>query len=276
METKIKTKVTVIAQKKESPTKKDLSSSSSSDSSSDEEPDTKKATTKTTESIKTAKKAAASSSSSGSSSDSSSASDSDSDTKMVTDKPAPKAPSPAKIVADDGQVTKKRRTNEQGNSVATAYTANVENESVPARNKGGKGKPGRQVNERFKRVDPGKFEPIQDNGYIAKVCLNGGNSLNKSMTSFFFLKLGPQNDYGKRAHEDLIVTRGSGFRKEKNKKKRGSYRGGEITVRVDCAIFQDAHAQLNFLHRWRATASSSSFTPYASLSLPSRNLQDIK
>ncbi|KAL1746294.1 SRP40, C-terminal domain-containing protein, partial [Schizophyllum fasciatum] len=38
------------------------------------------------------------------------------------------------------------------------------------------------------------------------------------------------NDYGARAHQDLIVTRGAGFRKEKNKKKRGSYRGGEITV----------------------------------------------
>jgi hypothetical protein len=38
------------------------------------------------------------------------------------------------------------------------------------------------------------------------------------------------NDYGSRAHRDLIVTRGAGFRKEKNKKKRGSYRGGEITV----------------------------------------------
>lgn len=40
----------------------------------------------------------------------------------------------------------------------------------------------------------------------------------------------PMNDYGARAHADLIVTRGAGFRKEKNKKKRGSYRGGEITV----------------------------------------------
>lgn len=38
-------------------------------------------------------------------------------------------------------------------------------------------------------------------------------------------------DYGERASSDLIVTRGAGFRKEKNKKKRGSYRGGEITVR---------------------------------------------
>ncbi|KAH8826894.1 SRP40, C-terminal domain-containing protein [Flagelloscypha sp. PMI_526] len=43
-------------------------------------------------------------------------------------------------------------------------------------------------------------------------------------------KAGPQNDYGAKAHADLIVTRGAGFRKEKNKKKRGSYRGGEITM----------------------------------------------
>ena len=39
------------------------------------------------------------------------------------------------------------------------------------------------------------------------------------------------SDYGARASQDLIVTRGAGFRKEKNKKKRGSYRGGDITVR---------------------------------------------
>ncbi|KAI5900482.1 uncharacterized protein SCHCODRAFT_02481850 [Schizophyllum commune H4-8] len=38
------------------------------------------------------------------------------------------------------------------------------------------------------------------------------------------------SDYGARAHQDLIVTRGAGFRKEKNKKKRGSYRGGDITA----------------------------------------------
>lgn len=37
-------------------------------------------------------------------------------------------------------------------------------------------------------------------------------------------------DYGERASKDLIVTRGAGFRKEKNKKKRGSYRGGDISV----------------------------------------------
>lgn len=38
------------------------------------------------------------------------------------------------------------------------------------------------------------------------------------------------DEYGARASRDLIVTRGKGFTKEKNKKKRGSYRGGAIDV----------------------------------------------
>lgn len=50
------------------------------------------------------------------------------------------------------------------------------------------------------------------------------------------------NDYGAKASADLIVTRGAGFRKEKNKKKRGSYRGGEITVRAPS--FADAARSL--------------------------------
>ncbi|KAF8310572.1 hypothetical protein DL93DRAFT_2061983 [Clavulina sp. PMI_390] len=46
----------------------------------------------------------------------------------------------------------------------------------------------------------------------------------------FATKGGTTGDYGEKASADLIVTRGAGFRKEKNKKKRGSYRGGEITM----------------------------------------------
>lgn len=37
-------------------------------------------------------------------------------------------------------------------------------------------------------------------------------------------------DYADRAYQDLSVTKGKGFTKEKNKKKRGSYRGGAIDV----------------------------------------------
>ena len=68
------------------------------------------------------------------------------------------------------------------------------------------------------------------------------------------LQVAPSNDYGKRAHQDLIVTRGAGFRKEKNKKKKGSYRGGEITVclviaalvswNVTSLLFADGKSQL--------------------------------
>lgn len=37
-------------------------------------------------------------------------------------------------------------------------------------------------------------------------------------------------DYADKAYKDLSVTRGKGFTKEKNKKKRGSYRGGAIDI----------------------------------------------
>ena len=43
-------------------------------------------------------------------------------------------------------------------------------------------------------------------------------------------------DYADRAHKDLSVAKGKGFTKEKNKKKRGSYRGGQIDVEGKKAI----------------------------------------
>ncbi|KAJ3866163.1 SRP40, C-terminal domain-containing protein, partial [Lentinula edodes] len=52
-------------------------------------------------------------------------------------------------------------------------------------------------------------------------------------------KAAPENDYGAKAHADLIVTRGAGFRKEKNKKKRGSYKGGNITMESHSYKFPD-------------------------------------
>ncbi|KAI9329235.1 SRP40, C-terminal domain-containing protein [Zopfochytrium polystomum] len=44
----------------------------------------------------------------------------------------------------------------------------------------------------------------------------------------FEAKGGAERAYGLKAHQDLIVTRGDKFRAEKNKKKRGAYRGGQI------------------------------------------------
>ncbi|KAM0750246.1 hypothetical protein T439DRAFT_289488, partial [Meredithblackwellia eburnea MCA 4105] len=50
------------------------------------------------------------------------------------------------------------------------------------------------------------------------------------MDNSFAARPAGSSDYGAKASADLIVTRGKGFTKEKNKKKRGSYRGGEITM----------------------------------------------
>ena len=43
--------------------------------------------------------------------------------------------------------------------------------------------------------------------------------------------------WGAKANQDLIVTKGKGFRSEKTKKKRGSYRGGAINVGVNSIRF---------------------------------------
>jgi hypothetical protein len=45
--------------------------------------------------------------------------------------------------------------------------------------------------------------------------------------------------YSQRAHEDLIVTKGKGFTKEKNKKKRGSFRGGMIDITENKSVYFD-------------------------------------
>ncbi|KAF2239233.1 hypothetical protein EV356DRAFT_502229 [Viridothelium virens] len=46
-------------------------------------------------------------------------------------------------------------------------------------------------------------------------------------------------DYADRAYQDLSVTKGKGFTKEKNKKKRGSYRGGAIDTTPKGIKFDD-------------------------------------
>ncbi|KAI6091535.1 SRP40, C-terminal domain-containing protein [Hypoxylon rubiginosum] len=46
--------------------------------------------------------------------------------------------------------------------------------------------------------------------------------------------------YGEKAHQDLIITKGKGFTKEKNKKKRGSYKGGPLDIHNSRSIkFED-------------------------------------
>jgi len=113
------------------------------------------------------------------------------------------------IKTSEVQVTKKLRTSENGAAISTATTQG-NGTTRPGGN--GSAKNGHKSNMPFQRFDSSKIpvHAVKDNRYEAKA--------------------GPSNDYGQRAHKDLIVTRGAGFRKEKNKKKRGSYKGGEITL----------------------------------------------
>jgi hypothetical protein len=54
-------------------------------------------------------------------------------------------------------------------------------------------------------------------------------ALSANVTEDSYISNKYQNyDYAERAYKDLSITRGKGFTKEKNKKKRGSYRGGAI------------------------------------------------
>ncbi|KAH0830710.1 hypothetical protein J3R83DRAFT_2188 [Lanmaoa asiatica] len=110
---------------------------------------------------------------------------------------------------EDSHVAKKRKTAENGTAVTTAVATGSQQ---IARASQRKEKSPPKVKERFQRVKVQNLAPelVMNNGYEARG--------------------GAVNDYGGRAHRDLIVTRGAGFRKEKNKKKRGSYRGGEITM----------------------------------------------
>ncbi|KAI0006177.1 SRP40, C-terminal domain-containing protein, partial [Russula compacta] len=141
-----------------------------------------------------------------SSSDSSSSSDSDSDEAS--------GPPP----------TAKQRASEDGTAVITATTA-----TTPAGNARA-GRASRNPNTPFQRVNAQTVkyvdEKLKDNSFESRVCV--------------VLAQGARtDDYGARASRDLIVTRGDGFRKEKNKKKRGSYRGGDITLHSHSFKFED-------------------------------------
>ena len=47
-----------------------------------------------------------------------------------------------------------------------------------------------------------------------------------------------KDSFGAKANHDLLITRGKGFRVEKTKKKKGSYRGGNITTQVSSYKFE--------------------------------------
>ena len=132
-------------------------------------------------------------------------------------------------------VTKRRRTDEAGSSIPASIIRQPKAFN-PHRKGNGKGQ-APKTNTPFSRikVDEVKFtdERLKDNSFESRKAA--------------------ANDYGAKASADLVVTRGASFRKEKNKKKRGSYRGGDITV---CRTAPGGYLLLLNLSRWKPIVSS--------------------
>ncbi|KAJ2095590.1 jun-like transcription factor, partial [Coemansia sp. S142-1] len=178
------------------------SSSSSSDSSSSSESDSSSSSDSDSSSS-----SSSSSSDSDSDSSSSSSSDSDSDSDTKGEKVS-KAPAKKRRLSLETPVKPKTQTTAPVPQTAPAKAAGKDGRFAK------RGEAGNAPNTPFCRIRPEDVvyadERLKDNTYISK----GGF----------------ENDFGYKAHMDLIVTRGKGFTKEKNKKKRGSYSGGKITM----------------------------------------------
>ncbi|KAI0664736.1 SRP40, C-terminal domain-containing protein [Cubamyces menziesii] len=237
----------------------DDSSSSDDDSDGDDEKKSKskgteaeKTETKKPKVKKTQESSSDSSSSDSSSSDSSSedsdssssseSSDSDSDSEESDsdsdDEKEKKSETKAKAEAgkDEVKVTKKRRTDEDGASVPTAVTHNARESETPNKSQSATPKPDGKHNGNEKN---GK-KPRKSNTPFQRVKLEQVKFADERLKDNRFESRGASaSDYGAKAARDLIVTRGAGFRKEKNKKKRGSYRGGEITMESHSIKFND-------------------------------------
>ncbi|KAJ2079045.1 jun-like transcription factor [Coemansia sp. RSA 988] len=100
------------------------------------------------------------------------------------------------------------------NQVPTSTPASPGGKAQIRQQHGRRGKANKAPATPFCRIRPEDVvyadERLKDNTYISKGETTG--------------------DFGYKAHKDLIVTRGKAFTKEKNKKKRGSYSGGRITM----------------------------------------------
>lgn len=193
--------------------------------------------------------------------DSTSSSDSDSD-----DEPAPPAPSPkpkkkVKKEPFGALDVPKASMNRSGSATSSSATLAVEtptrseqkdNETVdeklvfavPDTNNGN----GDIHPDRFKRMPELKATPTTKEIPATKENIK---KLKKDQVPFSRIpadqKVDPKfasnqyqsYDYADRAYQDLSVTKGKGFTKEKNKKKKGAYRGGAIDLAPKGIKFED-------------------------------------
>ncbi|CAJ2504988.1 Uu.00g123820.m01.CDS01 [Anthostomella pinea] len=233
--TVIKTKTTANSRKRKA---KSVSESSSSGSESDEDM-TSSSSEDEKPKAKKVKKAVSSDESSASSSDSESESESDSsedEVAVAAKVPLPESDSSSSESESEDEKPTKASKDNATNGTGSDTSATLDKTSpkitplstfapfppnpstLKTNNRGQNGdKPKKVQNQPFSRirndvvVDP----RLSSNAYVT-------------------------HGYGEKAHQDLIITKGKGFTKEKNKKKRGSYKGGPLDVNMSRSIkFED-------------------------------------
>lgn len=159
------------------------------------------------------------SSDSTSSEEESSSSDTTSENKRVS-----KKSTAVTNVVSEVKITKKRRLSDSGQAKITAIDEDVNTPAQDSKQNGksqGKDTPAKSDNKKPRKSNT-PFQRIKQEDVVFHD--------HRLKDNTYMARGGAANDYGAKANQDLIVTRGDGFRKAKNKKKRGSYRGGEITL----------------------------------------------
>ncbi|KAJ2797530.1 jun-like transcription factor [Coemansia guatemalensis] len=144
------------------------------------------------------------------STDSSSSSSSEDDASSVSNASVASSP-PSKKSRLSQDASLKTKIN---NQIAKSMSASPKGKAQINQQRGRRGRADNTPATPFCRIRPEEVvyadERLKDNTYLSK-----GETI---------------GDFGYKAHKDLIVTRGKAFTKEKNKKKRGSYSGGRITM----------------------------------------------
>lgn len=204
-----------------------ISKTSSSNSSSDESDNAKAPATTTTVITKTTTTKAPSSSSDSSSSDSSSDSSSNSDSERL--------PAQTTTTTTTTSITKPNRNQGSDSSetlVATTPTPNTTTAIPPASSDSSSTSSSESEEEPPSNKRKRSLSPVPGS---TKMMRRSNTPFQRVPSSTKVDERFKSNayqpyDYANKAHQDLVVTKGRGFTKEKNKKKRGTYRGGAIDV----------------------------------------------
>jgi len=89
------------------------------------------------------------------------------------------------------------------------------------------------------QTEVAKTKKLKKNDSFRRVISENVFVPNDKADNSFEAKIGARGDWGEKANADLKFTKGKSFRHEKTKKKRGSYRGGNINVSVNSIKFSD-------------------------------------